>query len=278
MNPASYAADLKQSRRRSRGAEERVKRIRKALDAACRTVAGARWREDQELLETVVNLTEFPSVILGNFEREFLSLPEEVLVTVMRDHQKYFAVEDASGKLAPHFLAVLNTDGDPQRNHPARARARAAGALQRRALLLDGRPEASAARAGGVAEERHLPERPRQLLRQDACGCRSWPARLSQTLEDAGVKVRPGIAAQGRIAGQDRPDHRAGEGIHRAAGDCRRAVRQGAGACDPAPSATPSTTSTSRSPWKTRRRGRWRARCSRSPTRPIRLPECSRWD
>ena len=40
-------------------------------------------------------------------------MPEEVLVTVMRDHQKYFAVEDARGKLLPHFLAVLNTDGDP---------------------------------------------------------------------------------------------------------------------------------------------------------------------
>ncbi len=74
---------------------------------------GARWREDKELLDTVVNLTEFPSVILGNFDPEFLTLPEEVLVTVMRDHQKYFAVEDADGKLAPHFLAVLNTSGDP---------------------------------------------------------------------------------------------------------------------------------------------------------------------
>src|SRR5208282_2564609 len=60
------------------------------------------------------NLTEAPSVILGNFETEFLALPEEVLVTVMRDHQKYFAVEDASGKLAPHFLAVLNTVTDAE--------------------------------------------------------------------------------------------------------------------------------------------------------------------
>ena len=93
---------------------EREQRIRKALDAATRAVPGARWREDPELLDTVVNLTEWPSVILGNFDREFLDLPEEVLVTVMRDHQKYFAVEDASGKLAPHFLAVLNTDGDPE--------------------------------------------------------------------------------------------------------------------------------------------------------------------
>jgi glycyl-tRNA synthetase beta chain len=92
---------------------QREHRIRKALDAATRTITGARWREDAGLLNTVVNLTEWPSAILGSFDRQFLSLPEEVLVTVMRDHQKYFAVEDASGKLAPHFLAVLNTDGDP---------------------------------------------------------------------------------------------------------------------------------------------------------------------
>jgi glycyl-tRNA synthetase beta chain len=91
---------------------EREKQIRKDLEVATRKVAGARWREDKVLLDTVVNLTEFPSVILGDFDPQFLELPEEVLVTVMRDHQKYFAVEDASGKLAPHFLAVLNTDAD----------------------------------------------------------------------------------------------------------------------------------------------------------------------
>ena len=96
------------------GRAEREQQIRKALDAATRTVPGARWREDAALLDTVVNLTEWPSAILGSFDREFLQLPEEVLVTVMRDHQKYFAVEDAKGKLLPHFLAVLNTDGDPQ--------------------------------------------------------------------------------------------------------------------------------------------------------------------
>lgn len=92
---------------------EREGKIRKALDAATRAISGARWREDKELLATVVNLTEAPSVILGSFDPEFLSLPEEVLVTVMRDHQKYFAVEDANSKLAPHFLAVLNTTSDP---------------------------------------------------------------------------------------------------------------------------------------------------------------------
>jgi glycyl-tRNA synthetase beta chain len=91
-------------------AAERRQSIRKALDAAVKTVAGARWREDAGLIEIVVHLTEWPSVVLGNFEAEYLALPEEVLVTVMRDHQKYFAVESADGKLAPHFLAVLNTE------------------------------------------------------------------------------------------------------------------------------------------------------------------------
>lgn len=96
------------------GRAEREHQIRKALDAATRTIPGARWREDKALLETVVNLTEFPSVVLGGFDPQFLVLPEEVLVTVMRDHQKYFAVEDEAGRLLPHFLAVLNTESDPK--------------------------------------------------------------------------------------------------------------------------------------------------------------------
>ena len=111
-SPAQYAEAMRNAYVMA-SSGEREQRIRKALDAATRTVTGARWREDPELLNTVVNLTEWPSAILGSFDREYLSLPEEVLVTVMRDHQKYFAVEDAAGKLAPHFLAVLNTDGDP---------------------------------------------------------------------------------------------------------------------------------------------------------------------
>ncbi len=96
--------------------EERRHIIRKALDRVTRTVEGARWREDEPLVETVIHLTEWPSVVLGGFAPEYLALPEEVLVTVMRDHQKYFAVEDAEGKLLPHFLAVLNTEAD-ERGH-----------------------------------------------------------------------------------------------------------------------------------------------------------------
>ena len=110
--PAAYVETLK--RAKVLGREAREFQIRKALDAATRTIPGARWRDDDPLLAKVVNLTEFPSVILGSFEPEFLALPEEVLVTVMRDHQNYFAIEDADHKLLPNFLAVLNTDGDAQ--------------------------------------------------------------------------------------------------------------------------------------------------------------------
>ena len=86
--------------------------IRKALDRVCRKAEGTRWREDHALVDKMTHLTEWPSVILGNFEPAYLTLPQEVLVTVMRDHQNYFAVEDAHRKLAPHFLAVLNTVAD----------------------------------------------------------------------------------------------------------------------------------------------------------------------
>jgi glycyl-tRNA synthetase beta chain len=92
--------------------EVRRHRIRKALDHVTRTVPGMRWREDHELVDKLTHLTEWPSVLQGGFEEEYLALPEEVLVTAMRDHQSYFAVEDKDGRLAPHFLAVLNTEAD----------------------------------------------------------------------------------------------------------------------------------------------------------------------
>jgi glycyl-tRNA synthetase beta chain len=92
--------------------EVRRERIRKALDKVTRTVEGLRWREDHALVDKLTQLTEWPSVLMGGFEPEYLALPEEVLVTVMRDHQNYFAVEDKDGKLAPYFLAVLNTEAD----------------------------------------------------------------------------------------------------------------------------------------------------------------------
>ncbi len=76
--------------------------------------SGLKVRSDPALLETLVYITEFPTPILGGFDSQYLELPSEVLVTVMRHHQKYFSVEDTNGNLAPHFIAVMNTDADPE--------------------------------------------------------------------------------------------------------------------------------------------------------------------
>ncbi|PYU25812.1 MAG: glycine--tRNA ligase subunit beta [Acidobacteria bacterium] len=73
---------------------------------------GLRVHADAALLELVVYLNEYPSAILGNFDPTYLELPEEILITVMRDHQKYFALRRRDGRLAPNFLAVINLDRD----------------------------------------------------------------------------------------------------------------------------------------------------------------------
>jgi glycyl-tRNA synthetase beta chain len=106
-SPATYLSQL-ESAYVLADVELRRQKIRKALDKVTREVPNARWREDEALVDAVTHLTEWPDVLLGNFEPAYLALPEEVLVIVMRDHQKYFAIEDATGKLAPHFLTVTN--------------------------------------------------------------------------------------------------------------------------------------------------------------------------
>ena len=68
--------------------------------------------QDKGLVDWIVNSTEWPRPIFGSFDERFLHLPREILTTVMRDHQKYFAVEDGQGNLRPHFVAVLNMDSD----------------------------------------------------------------------------------------------------------------------------------------------------------------------
>lgn len=90
---------------------ERRKKIERELQALTRK-NGLQPHRDEELLELVTYLNEFPTVIRGEFDPSFLQLPEEILITVMRDHQKYFAVEHKDGGLAPHFLAVINLDRD----------------------------------------------------------------------------------------------------------------------------------------------------------------------
>lgn len=86
--------------------------ILSGTERADRIRAGIGEASDGDLLHTLVNLTEYPTVITGSFDRDYLKLPAEVLVTVMRHHQKYFAVYE-NGQLTNRFFAVTNTDGDP---------------------------------------------------------------------------------------------------------------------------------------------------------------------
>lgn len=65
---------------------------------------------DEGLLEEVVHLVEYPTVLFGNFEKEYLEIPQEVLITSMREHQRYFPVVDQDGGILPHFVTVRNGD------------------------------------------------------------------------------------------------------------------------------------------------------------------------
>ncbi|PLS15199.1 glycine--tRNA ligase subunit beta [Bacillus sp. M6-12] len=65
---------------------------------------------DGDLLEEVTNLVEFPTALFGGFEQEYLELPEKVLITSMKEHQRYFPVRNASGELLPYFVTVRNGD------------------------------------------------------------------------------------------------------------------------------------------------------------------------
>lgn len=64
---------------------------------------------DAELVDIVTNLIEYPATVLGAFDERFLEIPREVLITAMREHQRYFAVVDKENRVMPCFLAVNNT-------------------------------------------------------------------------------------------------------------------------------------------------------------------------
>jgi glycyl-tRNA synthetase beta chain len=86
----------------------RKKSLEKEIDKAAKKVGG-KILPDDELLEIVKNLVEYPVATVGKFDKEFLEVPGEILITAMREHQKYFAVIDSKGDLMPCFVAVNNT-------------------------------------------------------------------------------------------------------------------------------------------------------------------------
>jgi glycyl-tRNA synthetase beta chain len=91
--------------------EARRAKIERELASHAKAL-GCEIHHDTHLLKLVTYLNESPSVIEGKFAPAFLALPDEILITVMRDHQKYFALEKRSGDLAPQFLAVINLPKD----------------------------------------------------------------------------------------------------------------------------------------------------------------------
>ena len=71
--------------------------------------AGGKLNPDDDLLDEVAFLVEYPTAVMGGFEKNYLQLPPELLITVMREHQRYFTVVDEHGKLLPRFITISNT-------------------------------------------------------------------------------------------------------------------------------------------------------------------------
>jgi len=88
--------------------EERRTVVKRVAKEAATTVEGT-IAQDPELVSTVANLTEYPSSVCGGFDESFLAIPDPVLITAMKKHQKYFAIYDGKGQLMPNFVAVNNT-------------------------------------------------------------------------------------------------------------------------------------------------------------------------
>jgi glycyl-tRNA synthetase beta chain len=88
---------------------ERQRVIREGADARAKE-AQAKVKDDPALLGEVAGLVEYPVVLMGGIDEQFMDVPEEVLITSMRAHQKYFALLDGAGKLAPRFIVVANIE------------------------------------------------------------------------------------------------------------------------------------------------------------------------
>ncbi|MCX5718010.1 MAG: glycine--tRNA ligase subunit beta [Nitrospirae bacterium] len=88
--------------------QERIRIITEKAEKLSSSING-KIVKDEELIEIVSNLVEYPAPVLGSFSEEYLKLPKELLITVMREHQKYFAIEDIKGVLTNYFIIISNT-------------------------------------------------------------------------------------------------------------------------------------------------------------------------
>jgi glycyl-tRNA synthetase beta chain len=116
--PSQYAATLQSEGKVVADFAARRAAIREQVDAAGKKLGGAALLDDA-LLDEVTALVEWPSAVAGGFEARFLELPREVLISTLQEHQRYFPVEGAGGKLLPHFITVSNIES----REPAKVRA-----------------------------------------------------------------------------------------------------------------------------------------------------------
>ncbi len=107
--PHDYLETLEKQGKVLADFEQRMQRIRDAANQAASDVGGIAHIEE-ELLEEVAALNEWPVPVVGNFDARFLELPQEVLITTMQANQKYFPVKNAEGRLMPHFITFANIE------------------------------------------------------------------------------------------------------------------------------------------------------------------------
>ncbi|MEY8263831.1 MAG: glycine--tRNA ligase subunit beta [Bermanella sp.] len=113
-SPAAYEDTLKEQGKVLADYHERKELIRRQVIAAGEKLGGVAVI-DEDLLDEVTSLNEWPTALAGNFDALFLDVPSEALISSMKEHQKYFHVEDKNGKLMPNFITICNIESkDPQ--------------------------------------------------------------------------------------------------------------------------------------------------------------------
>lgn len=111
--PSEYESKLKTEGKVMVNYEERKALIKSGVEKIALTVNGIAIIDD-DLLDEVNSLNEWPTPLLGNFDHDFLSVPAEALISSMAEHQKYFHVLDANQKIMPHFITISNIESkDP---------------------------------------------------------------------------------------------------------------------------------------------------------------------
>ena len=108
-SPGSYARALRARGHVIADFAERREAIREGVSASAATTGGRALISD-DLLDEVTALVEWPVAIAARFEERFLALPREVLISTLQDHQRYFPVEDATGRLSSWFITVGNIE------------------------------------------------------------------------------------------------------------------------------------------------------------------------